>query len=249
MENPAGRWRSKKSLIILPKMESIKRLHRYLADQSFYPILISSLFATALFVARGFYTGEFHTYSMLVWNLFLAWVPYGFSMFAYGLLHISKRSWWLLFAPGAIWLLFFPNAPYMLTDFFHLSARPGVPLWYDVLLLVTYSWTGLFLAVASLRTMGRVVQAYLGRYINWAFTSLAIGLSAIGIYLGRFERWNSWDMLSHPRRIIADVIVPLLDPLESLRFFGFTILFGVFLLICYWVFLSFDLPDEPVPPR
>lgn len=222
----------------------IKRLHRFLADQSFYPILLSSLFAIMLFVGRAIYSGQPRVYSNLVWNLFLAWVPYGFSMVAYALLHLSRRSWWLLFVPGLLWLLFFPNAPYILTDFFHLMQRPGIPLWYDVLLLITFSWTGLFLMVASLRTMQRVVQAYLGKIAGWFFTVVALVLSGIGIYLGRFERWNSWDMLSHPERILADVLRPLADPLNSLRFFGVTILFTTFLMICYLVFVSFDLPDE-----
>lgn len=222
----------------------LKRLHRFLADQSFYPILISSIYATALYAGRVVYSDQQRVYANLVWNLFLAWIPYGFSMLAYALLHISRRNWWLLILPGTIWLLFFPNAPYILTDFFHLTFRPGVPLWYDVLLLIAYSWTGIFLAVASLRTMSRVVEAYLGRVVSWIFTLTALMLSGVGIYLGRFERWNSWDMLSNPERILIDVLRPMSDPLNSMRFFGVTILFTTFLLICYLVFISMDLPDE-----
>lgn len=221
-------------------LNTLRRLHRFLNDQSFYPILISSVYALALFIGRVVYSQQPRVYSNLVWNLFLAWVPYGFSMVAYGLLHLTRRSWWLMPLPGVIWLLFFPNAPYILTDFFHLIPRPGVPLWYDVLLLICFSWTGIFLAVASLRTMSRVVSAYLGQFPSWAFTSLAILLSAVGIYLGRFERWNSWDMLTHPRRIVADILRPMTDPLNSLRFFGVTILFAIFLFICYLVFISMD---------
>ena len=227
-------------------MDKIKRLHRFLADQSFYPILLSSVYATLLYAGRAIYSEQPRVYANLVWNLFLAWVPYGLSMLAYGLMHISRKSWFLLFGVGVVWMLFFPNAPYILTDFFHLTTRPGVPLWYDVLLLIAYSWTGIFLMMASLRTMSRVVSAYLGRWVSWLFALIALVLSAIGIYLGRFERWNSWDMLSHPERILADVLRPLVNPLESMRFFGVTILFTLFLFICYLVFISFDLPDEPV---
>jgi uncharacterized membrane protein len=226
-------------------MDILKRLHRFLADQSFYPILLSSVYAMLLFIARVYISGYSRVYSNLVWNLFLAWVPYGFSMLAYGLLHISRRSWWLLFGIGFIWMLFFPNAPYILTDFFHLDERAGVPLWYDILLLIAFSWTGIFLMMASLRTMSRVVKVYLGRWASWLFAMFALVLSAIGIYLGRFERWNSWDMLTHPERILADVLRPLADPLNGMRFFGVTILFTAFLLVCYLVFISFDLPDEP----
>jgi uncharacterized membrane protein len=222
----------------------LKRLHRFFSDQSFYPILFASAYALILYMGRALFSGSPVIYVNLVWNLFLAWIPYFFSMLAYALVTFSRPRWWLLGPLGVVWLLFFPNAPYILTDFFHLDTRPGVPLWFDILLLVVFSWTGIFLAMASLRTMQRIVKASLGWLVGWLFTLSAISLSAIGIYLGRFERWNSWDMLSHPMRILRDVIRPLTDPLDSPRFFGVSILFAIFLLICYLVFLSFDLPDE-----
>jgi uncharacterized membrane protein len=66
----------------------------------------------------------------------------------------------------------------------------------------------------------------------------------VGIYLGRFERWNSWDMLVHPTRIIRDLLAPLVNPTEYMRFFGFSILFGGFLLLCYFVFLAMEKPEK-----
>ena len=225
-------------------METIRKTHRFLAEQAFYPIALASLYSLALYAGRALFTGSPMVYSNLVWNLFLAWVPYGFSMLAFGLFSISPRGWLFLSPIGILWLLFFPNAPYILTDFFHLDTRPGVPLWFDILLLVVFSWTGIFLAMASLRTMQRVVQAYLGRWIGWLFSLAALSLSAVGIYLGRFERWNSWDVLSQPDHIVKDVLRPLLNPQAGDRFFGVSILFAVFLLICYLVFLAFDLKDD-----
>jgi uncharacterized membrane protein len=230
-------------------MEFIKRSHRFLADQSFYPIAVASLYAMVLYFGRALFSGSPLVYANLVWNLFLAWIPYFLSMMAYALITFSRPRWWLLGPIGIVWLLFFPNAPYILTDFFHLDTRPGIPLWYDTLLLVVFSWTGIFLAMSSLRTMQRIVQGSLGRIASWLFALSAIALGAVGIYLGRFERWNSWDMLSHPTRILRDILRPLLDPLDSPRFFGFSILFMIFLLICYLVFLSFDLPDNRDRPK
>lgn len=219
-------------------LRTLRDLNRFLINQSFYPILLSSLFALALYAARGIYSGSWLIYRNLVWNLVLAWVPYAFSMLAAGLFLTFSGQWWLVIPPAAVWLAFFPNAPYIITDFFHLATRPGVPLWYDVLLLAAFSWTGVFLAIASLRTMQIITGAYLGRAASWFFVLLALSLSGLGIYLGRFGRWNSWDLLLNPESIIAEIATSLLEPLENLRFFGFTVLITIFLFICYLTFIS-----------
>lgn len=227
-------------------MDSLKRLHHYLADGAFYAIVLISLYSLGLYLSRVWYTGTWVVYANLVWNLFLAWMPYAFSMLADGLNRLFPRRWWLQLVPGIIWLMFFPNAPYILTDFFHLEARIGVPLWYDILLLFSFSFTGLFLAMISMRTMQRVVRYYVGTFLSWVFALLALSTSGIGIYLGRFERWNSWDMLSHPSRILLDVIRPLSEPFNSLRFFGVSILFAVFLLLCYLLVMSLSHPERDI---
>jgi uncharacterized membrane protein len=218
------------------------RLHRFVASQSFYPIVLSSTLAVAIYLVRVAYSGSWIVYANLIWNLFLAWIPYVFSMLAAALHSLFSRKWWLMVFPAAIWLLFFPNAPYIVTDFFHLVPRYKVPMWYDILLLTTFSWTGIFLTIASLRTMQGLVKFYLGGVISWLFVVFSLGLGGLGIYLGRFERWNSWDMLTHPKKILKDVLIPFSDPLNSARFFGFTILFTSFLVVCYLMFISMRTP-------
>jgi len=218
------------------------RIHRFLTSQSFYPIVLSSILALAIYNGRVILSGSWVIYANLVWNLFLAWIPYCFSMLAAIFHHRFERRWWLLVIPSGIWLLFFPNAPYLVTDFFHLYPRPGIPMWYDILMLTSFSWTGIFLAIASLRTMQGLVKFYLGGFISWVFVVFSLGLGGLGIYLGRFERWNSWDMLSHPKTILKDSLIPFTDPLNSLRFFGFTFLFTAFLVICYLMFISMQNP-------
>jgi uncharacterized membrane protein len=173
-----------------------------------------------------------------VWNLVLAWVPYLVSLWAASLNLLAPRRALLLVPPGALWLVFFPNAPYILTDFLHLSPRPGVPLWYDILLLATFSWTGLILAIASLRIMHTLVREHLGGLISWGFVGLALGLGGMGIYLGRFSRFNSWDLLLAPREVLKTLLMRLLDPLSYPRFYGFTLLFSAFLLVAYLAFIS-----------
>jgi uncharacterized membrane protein len=222
--------------------EILLRFHRFVSSQSFYPIVLSSALAVIIYVGRVMYSGSWIVYLNLIWNLFLAWIPYGSSMAAAALHSQFPRKWWLLILPGGIWLLFFPNAPYIVTDFFHLIPRYSIPMWYDILMLTTFSWTGIFLAIASLRTMQGLVKIYIGGFFSWLFVVFSLGLGGLGIYLGRFERWNSWDMLTHPKKILRDILVPFADPLNSLRFFGFIILITAFLVICYLMFVSMRTP-------
>lgn len=218
-------------------LEDLFSIHRFLTRQLLYPILLSTFLALILFAGRVFQSNAL-TYKNLVWNLYLAWMPFVFSLFVAFLNFVKPRSWGLLLLPGALWLLFFPNAPYIVTDFLHLADRPYVPLWYDIILLATFAWTGCFLAIASLRIMQITVTSYLGWWFGWIFAGIALFLGGLGIYLGRFSRWNSWDLVLHPNEVLFDITSRLVNPLSNLRFFSFTLLFTAFLLVCYLTFIS-----------
>lgn len=224
----------------------LRAFNGFMTEQLFYPIALSTFLSLGLFAGRVILSGQPAVYRNLVWNVFLAWLPYVFSLAAALFYRISHRYGWLLILPaGLLWLVFFPNAPYLVTDFLHLKERPGVPLWYDILLLFAFTWTGIFLAIASLRTMQWLVRRYLGNLVSWLFVGVALALSGLGIYLGRFERWNSWDLISHPEKILRDVLTRVVNPLDDLRFLGFTILITVSLLVFYLTFISVKQMEEP----
>lgn len=225
----------------------IRRIHLFFAGQLFYPIVLSSMLAIGIYTGRVLISQSWVIYSNLVWNLFLAWIPYLFSIIAAGLHRWFRRQWWLLLFPGAIWLVFFPNAPYLLTDFLHLGVRPPIPLWYDIGMLATFAWTGLFLATASLRTMQELISFYAGNFISWLFATIALGLGGMGIYLGRFSRWNSWDLVTQPKDILKDILMPFLNPFSNLSFFGFTLMFTAFLMVCYLTYISVHRSIESQP--
>jgi uncharacterized membrane protein len=215
----------------------LRRMHRFLARQSLLPVLLSSLLAVGLFAARV-YRSYTRTYAFLLWNLFLAWIPYLSSLWADYLHQRYPRRWWYLVAPGLLWLVFFPNAPYIVTDFWHLQERTPVPMWYDIGLLSVFAWTGLFLAVFSLHTIQRLVRSYLGSVLSWVFVMVALGLGGLGIYLGRFLRWNSWDLLLRPGDVLGDVVALLTHPWHHVRAFGVTFLFAAILSVCYLTLTS-----------
>ena len=218
-------------------INDLQSLHHFLARQTIYPILLSTSFALALLSARVLQSQSF-AYRHLIWNLFLAWIPYLFSIWAAALYISRPGRWWVIIFPGILWLIFFPNAPYIITDFLHLADRPGIPIWYDILMLAAFAWTGCFLAIASLRTMQILVKNHLGWFMSWVFAGTALTLGGIGIYLGRFSRWNSWDIFFSPKEILFDVAVRVVNPLSNLNFFGFTAIITAFLIVCYLMFIS-----------
>ena len=213
----------------------LRQAHAFLADHTLYPIALSSALALGVFAGRVYLTRD-GTYGFMVWNLILACIPYLCSLWAAALQR--RYPWWGLLIPGAVWLLFFPNAPYLVTDLMHLQARWPVPLWYDIVLFATFAWTGCFLAVASLRTMQSLVAHYVGRLASWAFVMVTLGLTGFGIYLGRYLNWNSWDLLTQPRSVLADVVARIANPLDHLGAYGVTFLFAAFLFVCYVTFVS-----------
>lgn len=137
---------------------------------------------------------------------------------------------------AAGWLLFFPNAPYILTDLAHVTewrTSRSVPPWFDLQLHVLFAVTGLLLGFASLRIMHELVRRFWGTTAGWLFSVISLGLAGFGVYLGRFLRWNSWDLVRSPVSLLGDVAQQLVDPLRQPRTFGFTALFFLCLVLSY----------------
>ena len=192
-----------------------------------FGLLLSWCFAMLVF--RVFWSGTV-SYVFLIWNLFLALIPAAAAEMLARAAAERRASQWMW---GAAWLLFLPNAPYIATDFLHLRARPHVPLWYDVALLASCAITGLLLGYVSLLDVQRVVRERAGAAVAWLCACAALLLSAFGIYLGRFQRWNSWDILTEPWMLLADIADRVLNPLSHPRTVGVTAVYGGALVVGY----------------
>jgi uncharacterized membrane protein len=182
----------------------------------------------ALRVARA----DSFLFVFLVWNLFLAAIPYVASL-AFEVLDRYRRVRPLQWICFAVWLLFLPNAPYIITDFIHLKPRPLIPLWYDVLMLLSCAGAGLLLGYASVMIVHRIVARHYGAFAGWATALLALFLSAFGIYLGRFLRWNSWEAVTDPLPLFHDIAARIMNPLQHPTTIAVTGLFGVALCLGY----------------
>jgi len=197
----------------------------------------ATVFSVAIWRVRSEYSGS-GRYAFLIWNLFLAWIPFIISYFTYTV--TLNRRWIYIVIPIAafLWLIFFPNAPYILTDFQHLANRTKeLPLWYDVMMLIWFAFTGLLLGMVSLFLMQEIIRREFGRLVRWAFVAAVAGLSAAGVYMGRFLRWNSWDILRDPTGIALYSFERVQDP--SLQSIGFIGLFGAFFLFLYITLYTF----------
>lgn len=174
----------------------------------------------------------------IAWNLFLAWIPLVLALIVYNR-DRPGASIPALAVGGALWLVFLPNAPYIITDLKYIEGFRGARALYDAVLLVVAAGTGLLLCLTSLLLMHTVARRLVGAFDAWALAVGALALSSFGIYLGRVQRWNSWDVFVRPGSLFSHVAGGLLHPLSHPRPITATILLTSFLLVSYLVFYSF----------
>jgi uncharacterized membrane protein len=212
-------------------------------------LAMTSGFPVALLTLRS-RLGDGLGYRFLVWNLFLAWVPLGFAFIA----EVGWRAHWSrrrLLLPLFGWLLFFPNSPYIVTDMIHLRQSDVSPLWFDALILFSMGLAGLLVGFVSLRMVQLIVSASFHRAWGWVVSLGVLALSGFGIYLGRFARYNSWDILSSPRSLLYDVQSVAFDPISNQRAIAISAVFTGFLIVAYLGTIALGqmhLPQRGEPP-
>jgi uncharacterized membrane protein len=196
-------------------------------------LALSSLFSVMVLAVRMAYTNEI-TFQFLIWNLFLAWIPYFISLTIF-LFDEHLKSAWLLGILLFTWLLFFPNSPYIVTDLFHFRPRYVVPTWYDLILIYSFAWNGLWLGFLSLVDLHNWVKKRFNEWLGWFFVLISLSLGSFGIYLGRYERFNSWDVVTNPFNLAREIFEKFMHPFSAPAILAasVTILFSAFLLITY----------------
>ena len=207
-------------------------IHIYLLKTEIQRLLLTSVaFGFSLLLARAVYTGRL-TFVFLVWNLFLAFVPY-FLSYSLTLRPAWIENKWKFAIIFTVWLLFVPNSFYMLTDLFHLYDSFSVPRWYDLLLIFCFAWNALLMGILSVRHMEKIIQAIWLYRFDWLFVYPVMLLNALGIYIGRYLRFNSWDVISSPFQLLADILHLLLHPIYYKNAWAMVLCFSFFLSILY----------------
>jgi uncharacterized membrane protein len=207
---------------------------------------VLSIAALSALLARIAVTGRLDLF-FLIWNLLLAWAPFLFSTAMVALVDTKARAMLLPF--GAAWLLLLPNAPYLVTDLVHLHERRPVPLWFDIAVFALFAIAGLVLGVGSVWHVERVVARVAGAWAGAAGAVAAIGASGFGIYLGRFLRWNSWDVLFSPRSLAIDALPSLAAPLHQPLAMAVTVCYGGLFAACWLAWTAASAPVIPYRRR
>ncbi len=192
------------------------------------------LFCLLLVLTRFLKTGHY-SFIFLFWNLFLAWLPYYFIM------NYSKvKSRFAQMTLIGMTILFLPNAPYLLTDLFHLSKNLVAPLWFDLVLILSFALLGLILFVITTDELLKAIVPYFRSRIVFACCKLLIILSnGYGIYLGRYLRFNSWDIVSRPDELASGMFRSVFDLNCYKETLAVSFTFAIFLYLLFEIYESF----------
>ena len=192
-------------------------------------IFVSMCFTIIMVGLRYAYTGE-RLYFFYPWNLFLATVPLLISRQLKRFRKINFKTTMLL----GCWLLFLPNAPYIITDIFHFEERPLIPFWFDLLIVISGAWNGIALCITSLLQVERFLVKHLKSKFHFPITLLLITLCSYGIYLGRYKRYNSWNIVTNPGDIAHTMLSHVAEPVEHIQAWMFTVSFTMLLALMYF---------------
>ncbi len=195
-------------------------------------LVLSAGFSCLLLLARMIVTNSIE-YIFLPWNLFLAFVPYWITkgMIENGSVLESKLK---LVMAAVVWLLFIPNSFYIITDLFHLTHVDSAPKWFDLLLIFSFAWNGIIFGVLSLRRIELIASAIRGKKFSIILIFSVLWLCGFGIYIGRFLRFNSLDVLTDPFSLTREIIAMIFNPFENGYAWGMTLCYSAFMTLLYF---------------
>lgn len=196
-----------------------------------YFLGFSCFLCFGLVLFRVFFTGS-SMFLFLVWNLFLAAIPWMLTRLVS--LRPRFKKPFILVLIMSTWLLFFPNAPYILTDLFHLRISQKMPIWYDLLMILSFAWTGLLFGFFSLWDIEKILKERFHNSMVKCCAMLLLFIASFGIYIGRYLRWNSWDIVTSPQPLVYDIGHRIIHPLEHPQTWGMTLFMFLFLSMMYW---------------
>ena len=220
-------------------MESLKKLIQT-KFKTLSLITVALTFSVIVLMVRMKLNKSFF-FLFLIWNVFLAVIPYTITMYLNTKPKLGKLKlgfWFIL------WLAFLPNAPYIVTDLIHIRTGNDTLLWLDVLVILSFALSGLFLFYLSIIDMQHLISKNFKRIPIETVTTIILFLCGFGVYLGRFLRYNSWEIISQPQVLISDVLNIVIAPFQNHEAWLFTLGFGAFLVVGFWMFKTLNKPNN-----
>lgn len=146
----------------------------------------------------------------IIWNLFLALIPLIFSFYLFRAAIKRSLIWWVCLL---VFIAFLPNAPYILTDTIHLPDLIARNYPLSIVVLVLMPQYILFVlagfqayVIALMRLDNYLLHLKQSNYQIIVVNAIIHSLCTVGIYLGRFERFNSWDLVTRPQIVIDQTL-------------------------------------------
>jgi uncharacterized membrane protein len=208
----------------------------------------SAIFSCLLVAARIYHTGCL-TFLFMIWNLFLACLPYGISAVLTRMRAMKARAgflecagwkmrvrWMLRITAFCTWLLFIPNSFYLLTDLYHLAdghRNVRVPEWFDLALILSFAWNGLLMGIWSTRQIENLLIPDATWLRRWLLLYPVMWLNALGVYIGRDLRYNSWDIVVRPMGLLSDILALIAHPMRHHFAWGMIFCFSILLTFIY----------------
>ena len=196
-------------------------------------LLVSSCFSCLLLLGRMVATTSLQ-YIFLPWNLFLAFIPYWIICWIMTDISITKNKIKLFFLL-AVWLLFIPNSFYIITDLFHFTRIRSAPEWFDLLLIFSFAWNGLICGIISVRRVELLLSSLLkGKFYSLLLIFAVMWLNAFGIYIGRYLRFNSWDIITDPFDLAGDIGYMIIHPFRNAYSWAMVLCYSIFMTLLYF---------------
>jgi uncharacterized membrane protein len=224
-------------------------LNKPKSAQSLFLLSVSTLIILdlGLLLFRFIYSGSYNNW-YLAWNLLLGTLP---LLFSYAYFKYSTKNAlfaWKNITLLALWILFLPNAFYLISDLVHLQESSNKMIVFDSVMFSAFGITGLLLGFLSIALI-QYKFVFLPKKYTYLLVVGSLLVSSYAIYLGRYLRWNSWDVITNPFGIIFDISNSFLNISRFTKSLGTTILFFLFLMSLYIVFWSGVLYVKEIKPK
>src|SRR3989344_4120522 len=191
-------------------------------------IIILTILAVVFNILRIIIWGKF-SFVFILWNIFLAFTPFIISSILLLLSKENKLGKAVFIIGLFLWLIFIPNAPYIITDFIHLGTTRSIPVIYDILLLFSSASVGLILGFYSLFHIEQIFRNKYSKRKTSILIVIVTILMSFGIYIGRFLRFNSWDIFTNHTSLVNNIWKIISQSAVHLEVYLYTGLFFLFL--------------------